>query len=82
MSDLDEAKRLLEKIADANETSSIDVPNVTLALEILLKDYIQRASWAQEDLEKVDIVVNVVSRRQLSVGALSLLCVENSLPRR
>ena len=53
MSDLDEAKRLLEKIADANETGSTDVPNVTLALEILLKDYIQRASWAQEDLEKL-----------------------------
>jgi hypothetical protein len=45
MSDLDEAKRLLEKLADANETGSTDVPNVTLALEILLKDYIQRASW-------------------------------------
>ena len=53
MSDLDEAKRLLEKIADANETGSTDVPNVTLALEILLNDYIQRASWAQEDLEKL-----------------------------
>ena len=53
MSDLDEAKRLLEKIADSNETGSTDVPNVTLALEILLKDYIQRASWAQEDLEKL-----------------------------
>ena len=53
MSDLDEAKRLLEKIADANETGSTDAPNVTLALEILLKDYIQRASWAQEDLEKL-----------------------------
>ena len=53
MSDLDEAKRLLEKIADANQTGSTDVPNVTLALEILLKDYIQRASWAQEDLEKL-----------------------------
>ena len=53
MSDLGEAKRLLEKIADANETGSTEVPNVTLALEILLKDYIQRASWAQEDLEKL-----------------------------
>jgi hypothetical protein len=53
MGDLDEAKRLLEKIADANETGSTDVPNVTRALEILLKDYIQRASWAQEDLEKL-----------------------------
>ena len=53
MSDLDEAKRLLEKIVDANKTGNTDVPNVTLALEILLKDYIQRASWAQEDLEKL-----------------------------
>ena len=55
MSGLDEAKRLLEKIAYANETKlgSTDVPNVTLALEILLKDYIQRASWAQGDLEKL-----------------------------
>src|SRR6476469_1045916 len=53
MSDLDEAKRLLEKIVDANETGNTDVPNVTLALEILLKDYIQRASWAQGDLEKL-----------------------------
>ena len=31
MSDLDEAKRLLEKIADANDSGSTDVPNVTLA---------------------------------------------------
>jgi hypothetical protein len=53
MSDLDEAKRLLEKIAEANETGNTDVPNVTLALEILLKDYIQRASSAQRDLEKL-----------------------------
>ena len=55
MSDLDEAKRLLEKIADANKTKlgSTDVTYVTLALEILLKDYIQRASWAQGDLEKL-----------------------------
>ena len=55
MSDLDEAKRLLEKIVDANKTGNTDVPNVTLALEILLKDYIQRASWAQEDLEKLTL---------------------------
>ena len=53
MSDLDEAKRLLEKITYANETGSTDAPNVTLTLEILLKDYIQRASWAQGDLEKL-----------------------------
>ena len=53
MSDLDEAKRLLEKIAEANETGNTDVPNVTLALEILLKDYIERASSAQRDLEKL-----------------------------
>ena len=53
MSDLDEAKRLLEKIAHANETGNTDVPNVTLVLEILLKDYIQRASWAQGYLEKL-----------------------------
>jgi hypothetical protein len=63
MSDLDEAKRLLEKIVDANETGNTDVPNVTLALEILLKDYIQRASWAQGDLEK--LTLNVVNRRRL-----------------
>jgi hypothetical protein len=55
MSDLDEAKRLLEKIAYANEAKqgSTDVTYVTLALEILLKDYVQRASWAQGDLEKL-----------------------------
>ena len=49
MSDFDEAKRLLEKIADADKTKlgSTDVTYVALALEILLKDYIQRASWAQ-----------------------------------
>ena len=36
MSDLDEAKRLLEKIADANKTElgNTDVTYVTLALEI------------------------------------------------
>jgi hypothetical protein len=46
MSDLDEAKRLLKKIADANKTKlgSTDVTYVALAVEILLKDYIQRAS--------------------------------------
>ena len=56
MSDLDEAKRLLEKIADANKTKLLgntDVTYVTLALEILLKDYIQRLSEAQADLEKL-----------------------------
>ena len=55
MSDLDEAKRLLEKIADANKTKlgSTDVTYVTLALEILLKDYIQRASRALADIEKL-----------------------------
>jgi hypothetical protein len=55
MSDLDEAKRLLEKIADSNKTKlgSTDVTNVNLALEILLKDYIQRLSEAQADLEKL-----------------------------
>jgi hypothetical protein len=55
MSDLDEAKRLLEKIADANKTrlGSTDVTYITLALEILLKDYIQRASWALADVEKL-----------------------------
>jgi hypothetical protein len=55
MSDLDEAKILLEKIASSNQTKlgSTDVTNVTLALEILLKDYIQRRSEAQADLEKL-----------------------------
>jgi hypothetical protein len=55
MSDLDEAKLLLEKIAYNNKTKvgSTDVTNVTLALEILLKDYIQRRSEAQADLEKL-----------------------------
>jgi hypothetical protein len=55
MSDLDEAKMLLEKIAYANTTKlgTADVTYVTLALEILLKDYIQRASWALEDVEKL-----------------------------
>ena len=55
MSDLDEAKRLLEKIAHANETKpgSADVTYVTLALEILLKDYIERASRDKRDAEKL-----------------------------
>ena len=55
MSDLDEAKRLLEKIADANKTKlgSTDVTYVTLALEILLKDYIERASRDKRDTEKL-----------------------------
>jgi len=55
MSDLDEAKMLLEKIADANKTKlgSTDVTYITLALEILLKEYIQRRSEAQADLEKL-----------------------------
>jgi len=44
MSDLDEAKMLLEKIVHTNKTKlgGTDVTYVTLALEILLKDYIQR----------------------------------------
>ena len=55
MSDLVEAQLLLEKIAYNNKTKlgSMDVTNVTLALEILLKDYIQRRSEAQADLEKL-----------------------------
>ena len=55
MSDLDEAKMLLEKIADANKTKlgSTDVTYITVALEILLKEYIQRRSEAQADLEKL-----------------------------
>jgi hypothetical protein len=55
MSALDEAKRLLEKIADANKTKlgSTEFTYVSLALEILLKDYIQRASWALADVEKL-----------------------------
>ena len=55
MSDLDEAKRLLEKIADANKTKleSTDVTYVTLALEILLNDYVQCASWALADVENL-----------------------------
>ena len=55
MGDLDEAKMLLEKIADANKTKlgSTDVTYITLALEILLKEYIQRRSEAQADLEKL-----------------------------
>jgi hypothetical protein len=55
MSDLDEAKRLLEKIADANtnKLGSTEVTYVTLALEILLKDYIERASREKRDAEKL-----------------------------
>ena len=55
MSDLDEAKMLLEKIACANQTKvgTTDVTYATLALELLLKDYIQRASCALEDVEKL-----------------------------
>jgi hypothetical protein len=55
MSDLVEAQLLLEKIAYNNKTKlgSTDVTDVTLALEILLKDYIQRRSEAQADLEKL-----------------------------
>jgi hypothetical protein len=45
----------LERIAYNNKTKvgSTDVTNVTFALEILLKDYIQRRSEAQTDLEKL-----------------------------
>ena len=55
MSDLDEAKMLLEKIAYINETNlgSPDVNYVTLALEILLKNYIERASQDKRDAEKL-----------------------------
>ena len=55
MSDLDEAKQLLEKIADTNKTElgNTDVTYVTLALEILLKDYIERASREKRDAEKL-----------------------------
>jgi len=55
MSDLDEAKMLLEKIADANKTKlgSTNVTYITLALEILLREYIQRRSEAQAYLEKL-----------------------------
>ncbi len=55
MSDLDEAKMLLEKIAYTNKTKlgSADVNYVTLALEILLKDYIERASRDKRDAEKL-----------------------------
>lgn len=55
MSDLDEAKMLLEKIAYTNKTKSgsPDVNYVTLALEILLKDYIERASRDKRDAEKL-----------------------------
>jgi len=55
MSDLNEAKRLLEKIAESNKTKlgSTDVTYVTLALEILLKDYIERASREKRDAEKL-----------------------------
>jgi hypothetical protein len=55
MSDLDEAKLLLEKIAFTNKTKlgNTDVTYVTLALEILLKDYIERASREKRDAEKL-----------------------------
>jgi hypothetical protein len=55
MSDLDEAKMLLEKIAYANKTKlgSPEVNYVTLALEILLKDYIERAARDKRDAEKL-----------------------------
>jgi len=55
MSDLDEAKMLLEKIAYTNKTKlgSPDVNYVTLALEVLLKDYIERASRDKRDAEKL-----------------------------
>jgi hypothetical protein len=43
------------KIADANKTElgNTDVTYVTLALEILLKDYIERASREKRDAEKL-----------------------------
>jgi hypothetical protein len=55
MSDLDEAKMLLEKIAYTNKTKlgSAGVNYVTLALEILLKDYVERASRDKRDAEKL-----------------------------
>ena len=65
MSELDEAKRLLEKIADANKTKlgSTDVTYVTLAMEILLKDYIERASRDKRDAEKLIIHESSLSGR-------------------
>ena len=55
MSDLDEAKLLLEKIGSANrdKLGTEDVTYFTLALEILLKDYIERASATKRDAEKL-----------------------------
>jgi hypothetical protein len=53
MSDLDEAKRLLEKIADANKIKLGSTEVTYVLLEILLKDYIERASREKRDAEKL-----------------------------
>jgi len=53
MGDLDEAKIFLEKITYANNTKLGNTDYVALAVEILLKDYIQRRSEAQAELEKL-----------------------------
>jgi len=55
MSDLDEARMLLEKIA-AHNKANLGNPNttyITLAVELLLKDYIARATHQQAAADKL-----------------------------
>jgi hypothetical protein len=55
LSDLDEAKKLLEKIShhDQDMLGSTAVTYMHLAVAILLKDYIERASRDKRDAEKL-----------------------------
>jgi hypothetical protein len=53
MSDLEEARFALEKIAHTNQTKlgTTEVSYITIAVEILLKDYIERASKDKRNAE-------------------------------
>ena len=54
MSDLDEAKKLLEKISHDNQIKlGSTATSIYLAVESLLKDYIKRASQDKRDAEKL-----------------------------
>jgi hypothetical protein len=50
---LEVASHILRDDANKTKLGSTDVTYVTLALEILLNDYIQRASWPLADVEKL-----------------------------
>jgi hypothetical protein len=55
MTDLDEARKLLEKIAEHNQTKlgTTEVTYMHLAVELLLKDYVERGARARQDAERL-----------------------------